>query len=124
MAAAHAYAALIEEEPLNYQDAVKSDQASSWEIAMKEELKALKKANTWTIVDKPAKRSVVSCKWVYKIKQNPDGSIARYESLRLLLAISAHHRLKPQKCDVKSAFFHGDLQEEIYMEFPPGHGQT
>ena len=150
MAAAHAYAALIEEEPLNYQDAVKSDQASSWEIAMKEELKALKKANTWTIVDKPAKRSVVSCKWVYKIKQNPDGSIARYkarlvargftqrpgfdydetfspvvryESLRLLLAISAHHGWKPQQCDVKSAFLHGDLQEEIYMELPPGHGQ-
>src|SRR6202008_998282 len=150
MAAAHAYAALVEEEPLNYQDAVKSDQASNWEIAMKEELKALKKANTWTIVDKPAKRSVVSCKWVYKIKQNPDGSIARYkarlvargftqrpgfdydetfspvvryESLRLLLAISAHHGWKPQQCDVKSAFLHGDLQEEIYMELPPGHGQ-
>ena len=102
-------------------------------------------------VDRPTNRSIVSCKWVYKVKQNADGSIehykarlvargfsqrpgfdfdetfspvVRYESLCLLLALSTIKGWKPQQCDVKSAFLYGDLKEEIYMELPEGHRQA
>ena len=41
--------------------------------------------------------------------------VVRYESLRLLLAISAQKGWKPRQYDVKSAFLYGRLQETIYM---------
>src|SRR5437667_120819 len=44
-----------------------------------------------------------------------------YESLRLLLAISAHYGWIPQQLDIKSAFLHGDLKELIYMKLPEGY---
>jgi hypothetical protein len=47
---------------------------------MDEELSALQKTDTWDLVLLPPSKSVVSCRWVYKIKTNSDGSIERYKS--------------------------------------------
>lgn len=47
--------------------------------AMDEELSALHKTNTWDLVPLPPSKSVVGCRWVYKIKTNSDGSIERYK---------------------------------------------
>ena len=46
-----------------------------WQIAMKVELNALSKNDTWDLVTFPPRKSVVSCKWIYKIKTRSDGSI-------------------------------------------------
>lgn len=46
---------------------------------MDEELSALHKTNTWDLVPLPPSKSVVGCRWVYKIKTNSDGSIERYK---------------------------------------------
>jgi len=46
--------------------------------------------------------------------------VVRYESVRVLLSIAAKEDLQISKFDVKIAFLNGDLQEEIYMELPPG----
>jgi hypothetical protein len=51
-----------------------------WQQAMDEELFALHKTNTWDLVPLPPSKSVVSCRWVYKIKTNSDGSIERYKA--------------------------------------------
>ena len=51
-----------------------------WQIAMKEELDALSKNHTWDLVTLPPKKSVVSCKWFYKIKTRCDESIERYKA--------------------------------------------
>ena len=51
-----------------------------WQIAMKEELDALSKKHTWDLVNLPPEKSVVSCKWIYKIKTRSDGSIERYKT--------------------------------------------
>src|SRR5436190_4783393 len=117
---------------------------------MKEEIKALEKNNTFTIVPQPSNQQVIDCKWVYRVKELSDGTIERYkarlvakdfaqqpgydfnidelfapviryEFLRLLLAISAHYSWIPQQLDIKSAFLHGDLKELIYMELPEGY---
>ena len=43
-----------------------------WQIAMKEELDALSKNHTWDLVTLPPGKSVVGCKWIYKIKTHSD----------------------------------------------------
>ena len=57
---------------------------------------------------------------------NHDGEIktftpvARMDSIGLVLSIVASKRLEVHHMDVKSAFLHGDLEEEIYMKQPKG----
>ena len=45
-------------------------------------------------------------------------------SIHLVLALAASHKWEVHQMDVKSAFLHGDLKEEIYMEQPPGYVQN
>ena len=47
---------------------------------MKEELDALSKNHTWDLVTLPPGKSVVGCKWIYKIKTRFDGSIKHYKA--------------------------------------------
>lgn len=46
---------------------------------MLEEIKALEKQGTWSLVPCPKDRIIVGSKWIYKVKKNPDGSISRYK---------------------------------------------
>jgi hypothetical protein len=46
--------------------------------------------------------------------------VARLESIRILLSYATHHDFKLHQIDVKSAFLNGPLQEEVYVEQPPG----
>jgi len=47
---------------------------------MKEELDALTKNHTWDLVTLPPRKSVVSCKCIYKIKTRSNGSIEHYKA--------------------------------------------
>jgi hypothetical protein len=118
---------------------------------MQEELDSLKENNVWDVVPAPAHRKVVTCKWVYKIKTDAAGNlerykarlvargfsqipgqdfdevfspVVRYDSMRLLLAISASRGWKPRQLDIKTAFLYGILKEEVYMQLPEGSRQT
>ena len=46
--------------------------------------------------------------------------MVKYTSIRLLLAIVACLDIELHKMDVNTAFFNGELNEEIYMEQPVG----
>ena len=46
--------------------------------------------------------------------------MAKISSVRLFLAMAAIHQWPLDQLDIKNAFLHGDLEEEIYMEQPPG----
>jgi hypothetical protein len=46
--------------------------------------------------------------------------VARLEAIRILLAYICAHNIKPYQMDVKSAFLNGYINEEIYIEQPPG----
>ncbi|KAE8711941.1 Detected protein of unknown function [Hibiscus syriacus] len=74
----YANATIIEEarEPETFEEA---SQSSEWMIAMKEEIDALQQNQTWDLVPKIKYVKPISCKWVYKIKRHPDGSIERYK---------------------------------------------
>lgn len=46
--------------------------------------------------------------------------IARIESIRMFLVLSAYKNFKVYQMDVKSAFLNGELEEEVYIEQPNG----
>ena len=46
--------------------------------------------------------------------------MARLDTIRTLLAIAAQHKWKVYQMDVKSAFLNGFLEEEVYVDQPPG----
>ncbi|GJU50061.1 reverse transcriptase domain-containing protein [Tanacetum coccineum] len=74
--AAYAFAAAEEEdthEPLTYQEAVACEDSSKWKAAMEEEMDSLRKNKTWELVDHPAGQKLVSCKWLFKIKEGIEG---------------------------------------------------
>ena len=122
--------------------------SSPWRCAMEEELRALDQNHTWDLVPLPAGKHLVGSRWVYAIKENSVGSLERHKArvvakgftqkygldyqetfapvakmntVRILLALAAHHGWKLQQYDVKNAFLHGNLTEEIYMALPPGY---
>ena len=115
---------------------------------MKEELAALIKNNTWELVPPPPDRTIVGCKWIFKVKRNSDGSIARYKArlvakgfnqrpgldytetfspvikpvtVRLVLCIAVSQNWPLHQLDVNNAFLQGDLSEEVYMRQPPAY---
>ena len=45
--------------------------------AMKEELGALQKNKTWDLLPLPAGKRAVGCKWVFTVKQTPEGKVDR-----------------------------------------------
>ena len=47
---------------------------------MKEELDTLSKNHTWDLVTLPLGKSMIGCKWIYKIKTRSDGSIKCYKT--------------------------------------------
>ena len=47
---------------------------------MEDEINALKKNNTFDVVDKPIGRNIVGSKWVFKTKKNTDGTLERFRA--------------------------------------------
>uniref|UniRef100_A0A2N9EW46 Integrase catalytic domain-containing protein n=1 Tax=Fagus sylvatica TaxID=28930 RepID=A0A2N9EW46_FAGSY len=100
--------------PKNLQDALNNPR---WKAAMVEEMEALQKNSTWKLVELPKDKKTVGCKWVFTVKHKADGSIERFKAR--LVAKAANLKWPLQQFDVKNAFLHGDLEEEVYMDFPP-----
>lgn len=59
---------------------LESSQDPNWKKALNSEYAALLHNHTWTVVKAPPNASIVGCKWVFKVKTNPDGTIARYKA--------------------------------------------
>ncbi|CAM8954009.1 unnamed protein product [Rhodiola kirilowii] len=47
---------------------------------MHKEISALELNKTWTVTDLPPGKTIVDCKWIYKVKYHADGSIERYKA--------------------------------------------
>ena len=131
--------------PSKVQDAMQDER---WMQAMTVEMDALEKNCTWELVSLPLGKKTVGCRWVYTVKHNPDGSVDRYKArlvakgytqkygvdydetfapvakintIRVLLSLAANLDWPLRQFDVKNAFLHGDLYEEVYMDLPPGY---
>jgi transposase InsO family protein len=142
-----AYITEIISEPKSYIEAVESSESEQWNAAIGSELKSLLKNETYDVVTIPTDQHVIGCKWVFKRKLNEFGEVSRYKarlvalgyrqiegidydqtfspvvriaSLRLLIALAAHHGLSLHQFDVVTAFLNGDLKENVYMKQIPG----
>jgi hypothetical protein len=131
-------------EPSNISEALSDHK---WQQAMQEEYNALLQNKTWHLVPPSPDKNLIACKWVYRIKKNADGTVERYKArlvakgfkqrygidyedtfspvvkaatIRLVLALSVSRGWSLRQLDVKNAFLHGVLEEEVYMKQPPG----
>ncbi|KAH9750824.1 retrovirus-related pol polyprotein from transposon RE1 [Citrus sinensis] len=135
---------LTHKEPDTVQKALND---SKWLQAMREEYDALIKNNTWTLVPRQADQHVVGNKWVYGIKYNTDGSVAKYKArlvakgfqqvaginyfetfgpvvksatVRVILSLAVMNQWRIRQVDVNNAFLNGELTEEVFMSQPDG----
>lgn len=133
--------------PASYADAVAGSNNREWITAIKCELAAHNKNNTWTTVDQKPSMKLISTKWVFTIKKNADGIIERFkarlvargfeqkdgvdyaetfapvtriDTVRALFAIAAAHKWHIEQFDVTSAFLNGVIDEEVYIKPPMG----
>ena len=65
------------QEPTSFSQAV---QDLAWRATMDKEIVTLEKTHTWVLTPLPPGKSPIGCKWVYKIKLNPDGTMERYKA--------------------------------------------
>ena len=64
-------------EPVRFEDAIKTD---IWVNAMKEELNAIERNQTWELVNLPKGKKSIDVKWVYKVKLKPTGEVEKYKA--------------------------------------------
>ncbi|GBE84202.1 hypothetical protein SCP_0601800 [Sparassis crispa] len=140
-------------EPRTIGEAKKRPEWPRWEEAIVEELRALEAHGTWRLEKAPTGANVVSCRWVFAAKKDAAGNVYRYRarlvargfsqipgvdffdtdapvaktaSIRVALAFAARHDFEVHQIDVKSAYLHGEFEENevIYMSLPPGTNLT
>ena len=64
-----------QDEPMTYQDAMKSPDYKRWREAMKSEMDSKYDNQLRTLVDPPEGVKLIGCKWVFKKKTNMDGNV-------------------------------------------------
>ena len=69
-----------ENDPITYGDAMTCDQSSKWNEAMIDELISMEKNDVWELVKLENRCKLVGCKWVFKIKLDPNGNIERHKA--------------------------------------------
>nr|KAJ0227803.1 hypothetical protein LSAT_V11C100040470 [Lactuca sativa] len=122
-------------------------QDADWIKAMQEELNEFERHKVWTLVPRPSGKTITGTRWVYRNKVDKDGIItcnkarlvaqgftqiesidygetfapvARIEAIRLFLAYASYMNFIVYQMDVKTAFLHGVLEEEVFLNQPPG----
>jgi hypothetical protein len=120
---------------------------------MIEEYQSIMKNDVWEIVSRPEGKSVMTSKWIYKIKHAADGNIekykarfvargfsqkegvdyeetfapvTRYTSIKTIISLASIMGWRLHQMDVKTMFLNGVIEEEVYIEQPQGfviHGK-
>lgn len=130
-------------DPATIKQAQRTIYWNEWLAAVMEELEALKAKGVYEdVADIPAGKTPVDSKWVLHIKHDADGHIARFkarlvakgftqipgqdftytfapmarwDSIRTILAIAAFEDRELRHLDIKTTFLNGPLEEQIYM---------
>ena len=121
-------------------------QFSQWCSAMDEEFTTFTRQGTWTLVPPSPSQNVVGCKWVFKLKHNSDDSsiikfktklvakgfhqqygvdlkeifspVIKPPTVKIILSHAVQFNWPLRQLDVRNAFLHGFLKEEVYMVQP------
>ena len=136
---------VMEDDPINFHQAMQSSNSQKWIEAMNEEIKSMKDNDVWDLVSLPEGTKPIGCKWIFKTKRDSMGNLERYkarlvakgftqkegidfketfspvstkDSFRTIMALVAHFDLELHQMDVKTTFLNGDIDETIYMMQP------
>lgn len=136
---------IMARDPICFEEAVES---MEWKRAMDAEIFSIEKNDTWKLVYLPTGARKVGVKWIYKTKYNEAGEVdkhkarlvakgysqrqginfsevyapvARMDTIRVMIALAAQRGWTIFQLDVKSAFLHGELMEDVYVEQPLGY---
>ncbi|GJY44545.1 retrovirus-related pol polyprotein from transposon TNT 1-94 [Tanacetum coccineum] len=131
-------------EPRNVKKAMTD---SAWIESMQEELIQFKRLDVWVLVPAPDNIKPFTLKWLFKNKHDEENTViqnktrlvvrgyhqeegidfeesfapvARMEAIRIFLAYDAHKSFIVFQMDVKTAFLHGTLKEDVYVCQPEG----
>nr|GEW36541.1 retrovirus-related Pol polyprotein from transposon TNT 1-94 [Tanacetum cinerariifolium] len=119
----------------------------AWIESMQEELLQFKRMDVWVLVPIPDNISPLTLKWIFKNKHDEEQTVirnksrlvvrgyrqeegldfeesfapvVRMEAIRIFLAYAAHKSFTVFQMDVKTAFLHGSLKEDVYVCQPEG----
>lgn len=133
--------------PESYREALESPEREEWLDAIRAELSAHDKNNTWTLADKRESHNLLSTKWVFTKKRDAQGRVERYKArlvargyqqrpgwdymetfapvagqntIRTFFALCAEKKLEMLQFDVSTAFLNGILKEDVYVSIPEG----
>lgn len=113
---------------------------------MSDEISALEKNGTWQLVEPPVNSDIIDCRWVYKVKETPQGKtkckarlvargfsqvygdsywetyapVVKSSSVRMLIACAVERDWIIDQIDVRNAYVQSDLSDTVYMRQPPG----
>ena len=134
------YIFLVDNDPISYKEAMISPDTPLWKEVINSKIKSIMHNHTWEIVDLPLGTKTISCKWIFKRKLKPDGSIEKYKasivakcflknkgvdyfdtfalvtrisSIKVLIALALVRNLVIHQMNVKTAFLNGELEEVI-----------
>jgi Reverse transcriptase (RNA-dependent DNA polymerase) len=113
-----------------------------WKIACKEKLEALCRHNVFKLTNLPKGHKTIGCRWVFDVKSDSHkkaklvaqgfsqvegidfnelfSSVVRFESVRIILALSTLEDYYCVGVDICNAYLYGKLDEEIYIKQPEG----
>lgn len=136
------------QEPNTYEQAVSGPDSTKWKEAIQSELNSLRRHGTWDVVQNlPSDRRPITNKWVFKVKRDEHGKVAKYKarlvvrgfsqikgldyqetfapvsrlaSFRMFVAMAAERKFVLKHWDIETAFLNGNLQEDVWMTIPQG----
>jgi hypothetical protein len=135
---------ISDDKPCSFEEV---DKLQVWKDSMLEEYMYIIKKNVWDIVPRPKDKSMVSSKWIYKIKHVSNGSVekfkarfvargftqkegivyeenfspvARYTSIQAIISLASVLGWKLHQMDVKTTLLNGKIEHEVFVEKPDG----
>ncbi|KAH9656751.1 hypothetical protein KPL70_022797 [Citrus sinensis] len=136
---------VMEDDPINFHQAMQSSNSHKWIEAMNEEYKSMQDNKAWELISLPSGAKPIGYKWIFKTKRDSKGNVERYkarlvakgftqkegidyketfspvstkDSFRIIMSLVTHFDLELHQMGVKTAFINGDIEEIIYMVQP------
>lgn len=77
--------------PLSMEEALQHPERDHWVDSIRSEMQSIIQLNTFKLEDLPLGRSLVSCKWVFDLKQKSEREVVRYKALLVARGLSQVH---------------------------------
>ena len=133
--------------PNSLEEVKRSQSRDGWLEAMTKEFNSLVDNKTWELCELAEHKKSLGGRWVFALKKDENGEVVKYKaryvakgfnqifdsdyletfaptaklsSIRLRLALATHFHCEVFQIDVSSAYLNADLEEDVYVEHPPG----